>query len=184
VGLGNPGEQHARNRHNVGFQCIDRLADAHGIRFRRRRFQAFLEKGRIGNRHVLVAKPLTFMNNSGRAVARITKAYGIALKRILIVHDDLDLALGRIRLRPGGSSGGHKGIDSIIAELGTSCFARLRVGIGRPTQGDPTDYVLSDFDCDQEPVIRDTYPLVARAVLCYLQEGIHKAMNAYNTPRA
>ena len=106
------------------------------------------------------------------------------MARILVIHDDLDLPLGRIRLRPGGSSGGHRGVDSIIAELGTRRFARVRVGIGRPTQGDPTDYVLGDFGRDQEPVVEEIYRLVERVVLCFLEEGIQKAMNTYNASRA
>jgi len=105
-------------------------------------------------------------------------------ERILVIHDDLDLALGRIRLRPGGGSGGHKGVASIVAELGTPRFARLRVGIGRPVQGDPTDYVLGDFDQGQELVVKRVHRLAEGAVLCFLEEGIQKAMNSYNACRA
>jgi len=184
VGLGNPGEKHARNRHNIGFRCIDYLAEAHQIDWRKRRFKALVGEGQIGSRRVMVAKPLTFMNCSGKAVGGIARAHGIPSERLLVVHDDLDLPLGRIRLRPGGSSGGHKGIDSIMAELGTRCFARLRVGIGRPNGGDATGYVLSDFDRDQERVVEEICSLVERVVVCFLDEGIQAAMNTYNAARA
>ena len=182
VGLGNPGEEYARNRHNIGFQCIDHLAGARGIPFQLKRFNALLGEGQIGPRRVLMAKPLTFMNDSGKAVGNILRGYRIPLERVLVIHDDLDLPLGRIRLRASSGSGGHKGVTSIIAELGTRCFARLRVGIGRPTVGDSVQYVLSDFSADQQPVVKDIYPLVERAALCFLEEGIHEAMNAYNAP--
>jgi len=184
VGLGNPGERYARNRHNIGFQCIDYLAGAHEIALRGKRSRALLGEGRIGSRRVLLAKPLTFVNDSGQAVARIARARRVPSERILVIHDDLDLALGRIRLRPGGGSGGHKGVASIVAELGTPRFARLRVGIGRPVQGDPTDYVLGDFDQGQEPVVKRVHRLAEGAVLCFLEEGIQKAMNSYNACRA
>ncbi|HUV94778.1 MAG TPA: aminoacyl-tRNA hydrolase [Anaerolineae bacterium] len=182
VGLGNPGERYGGNRHNIGFQCIDYMVGAHQIPLLGGRFKALLGEGKVGSRRVIAAKPLTFVNDSGKAVARIAKTRGVPVERILVIHDDLDLPLGRIRLRPGGGSGGHKGVDSIIAELGTPRFARVRVGIGRPARGDPTDYVLGDFDPDQEPIVERVYRLVERAVLCFLEEGIQKAMNSYNAP--
>jgi len=180
VGLGNPGKEYAGNRHNVGFQCLDHLARAHGIELRRQRFRAVLGDGHIGVQRVLLVKPLTFMNESGKAVAPVSRWYKIPPQRILVIHDDLDLPLGKVRLRPDGSSGGHKGIHSIIAELGTRDFARLRVGIGRPQHGDPVDYVLGDFGADQEPIIGAVCEMVERIVLCFLQEGIERAMNAHN----
>jgi peptidyl-tRNA hydrolase, PTH1 family len=180
VGLGNPGREYAGNRHNVGFQCVDRLADAHGMALRKNRFGASLEEGHIGARHVVLAKPLTFMNDSGKAVGPISKWYKIPPERILVIYDNLDLPLGKVRLRPNGSSGGHKGINSIIAALGTRDFGRLRVGIGRPTYGDPVDYVLGNFDREQSPVIQAAYDQVLRIVPCFLEEGMLKAMNTYN----
>jgi PTH1 family peptidyl-tRNA hydrolase len=180
VGLGNPGKEYARNRHNAGFQCLDRLAQAYGIELRRHRFKAAFGDGRIGDRRVILAKPLTFMNESGQAVAPLSRWHKIAPENILVIHDDLDLPLGKVRLRPNGSSGGHKGINSIIAELGTRDFARLRIGIGRPERGDPIDYVLGDFGRDQESIIAATYELVERVVLCFLQGGVAEAMNAFN----
>jgi len=183
VGLGNPGNKYARNRHNVGFQCIDHLAEAYQITLRKKRLRALVGQGQVGSRRVLVAKPLTFVNDSGRAVASIAKGHSIPAERILVIHDDLDLPLGRIRLRPSGSSGGHKGVNSIIADLGTCRFARLRVGIGRPPRGDAADYVLRNFGHDQQPIIEGIYQLVEAAVLCFLEEGIQKAMNTFNPSR-
>lgn len=180
VGLGNPGPKYARNRHNIGFQCIDYLAKKYDIDVKRKRFKALLGEGRIGSQRVILAKPLTFMNDSGQAVAPISRWYKVPPERILVIHDDLDLPLGKVRLRRGGSSAGHHGMESIIAELGTSAFPRLRIGIGRPIQGDPIDYVLSDFSHDQEETMRATLELVARLIPVYLEEGIEKAMNEFN----
>ena len=123
------------------------------------------------------------MNQSGKAVGPVAKRYKIAPEQILVIHDDLDLPLGRIRLRPRGGSGGHRGIKSIIAALGTQGFARLRVGIGRPTHGDPVDYVLSDFGRDQDAVIASVAELVVDVVRCYLREGLATAMNVHNGER-
>ena len=180
VGLGNPGARYALNRHNVGFQCIDRLTETYGIPLRKKRFKARYGEGTIEGHLVVLAKPLTFMNSSGKAVAPLSRHYHLAPQRVLVIHDDLDLPLGRVRLRPGGSSGGHRGLKSIIEALGTQDFPRLRIGIGRPAQGDPIDYVLSDFDPDQEPIIQAVYKLVLEIIPYFLREGIEETMNAYN----
>ncbi len=181
VGLGNPGERYVRNRHNVGFQCVDHLARTYGVDMHRKRFKAALGEGQIGSQRVVLAKPLTFMNESGQAVAPISHWFKIPPERILVIYDDLDLPMGKVRLRPNGSSGGHKGLASIIAELGTRNFNRLRIGIGRPEQGDPVDYVLSNFAKAQEPVIQEVCDQSAQIVLRFIEEGIQKAMNAYNS---
>ena len=181
VGLGNPGPQYAANRHNVGFQCVDELAARHGLSWRRSaRFKCNLADGHIGRHRVLLVKPLTFMNDSGTAVGPLSHYYKVPPERILVVYDDLDLPLGRLRLRPGGSSGGHNGINSLIAHLNTQEFPRLRIGIGRPVYGDPIDYVLGDFDRDQDPVIRAAREQVDEIVNAFLSEGIREAMNRYN----
>jgi peptidyl-tRNA hydrolase, PTH1 family len=184
VGLGNPGDEYRRNRHNIGFQCIDRLAQAYGVKLGKKRFHAAWGDGQIGTRRVILAKPLTFMNDSGKAVAPLSRWYKVPPERILVIHDDLDLPLGKVRVRPNGSSGGHRGINSLIAELGTREFVRLRIGIGRPEVGDPIDYVLGDFGRDQEPVVDAVYDLVDRIVRSYLEEGIQTAMNAYNAVKS
>lgn len=180
VGLGNPEKQHAGNRHNVGFQAIDLLAEHYGIRCSKRRYRAHYGEGRIGDQRVVLVKPQTYMNESGVAVGPMSGVFRVRPERILVIHDDLDLPLGKIRLRPGGSGGGHRGIASLIEHLGTPEFGRLRIGIGRPVHGDPVDYVLDDFDAEQAPEIAQTLALVPEVVEMVLDEGIRPAMNRYN----
>lgn len=180
VGLGNPGQRYAQTRHNIGFRCIDFLAQRNSIELARKRFAAKLGEGSIGEEHVILAKPQTFMNDSGKAVQPISHWFKVAPERILVIYDDLDLPIGRLRLRPGGSSGGHRGINSIITDTGNQDFNRLRIGIGRPAQGDPIDYVLNAFSPDEERIISEVIKLVEPIVGCYLSEGIAQAMNRYN----
>lgn len=180
VGLGNPGSRYAHHRHNVGYQCVDYMAERQGISISRKRFQALYGDGTLDDRRVILAKPLTFMNESGQAVGPLSRWYKIAPPQILVIYDDLDLPLGKVRVRPGGSSGGHHGIESVIEGLGSRDFGRIRVGIGRPEQGDPIDYVLNDFGRDQAPAIEKTYDLVEQIVLCFLHQGIKEAMNLFN----
>lgn len=180
VGLGNPGREYARNRHNVGFRCIEELASAHGIALKSRRFRALWGEGEINGRRVVLLQPQTFMNESGQAVGEAVRWFKVPLERILVIHDDLDLPFGKIRVRPDGSSGGHKGIASIIAHLGGHEFARLRIGIGRPAQGDPIDYVLGDLDHEQVSAIQQVIAVAAQAVGHWLEHGVGSAMNVYN----
>jgi peptidyl-tRNA hydrolase, PTH1 family len=180
VGLGNPGERYRLNRHNIGFHCVGRLARDHGIAMNKRRFKAAWGQGRIAGEPVVLAMPQTFMNDSGQAVAPLSRWFKIPPERIMVVYDDLDLPVGRVRLRPGGSSGGHHGIESIIAHLGTREFNRLRIGIGRPEFGDPIDYVLNDISREQEPALAEGCEVAARAIECFLERGIREAMNQYN----
>jgi PTH1 family peptidyl-tRNA hydrolase len=180
VGLGNPGRKYAHNRHNVGFQCLDRLAQAHGLSFTQRRVKASLALGKIADVRVVLARPLTYMNLSGQAVRPLVSFYKLSLEDILVIHDDLDLPLGTTRLRPEGGSGGHKGIRSIIEALGSQAFPRLRVGIGRPPGNDAVSYVLSDFTADEQITLESVYERVVAAAELFLREGIEAAMNAYN----
>jgi len=180
IGLGNPGRKYAGNRHNVGFQCLDRLAEAWDLSFSRRKHKALLAQGEIAGLKAILAKPQTFMNLSGQAVERLARFYKVPPESILVIYDDLDLPLGKIRLRPEGGSGGHKGMNSIIEHLGTDGFPRLRVGIGRPTHSDPVDYVLDDFAPDEQIAIEEAYERAVSAVELWLAEGIVAAMNRYN----
>jgi len=180
VGLGNPGRKYAHNRHNVGFQCLDRLAKAHDLSFNRRRANASLTLGKIAEVGVVLARPLAYMNLSGQAVRQLVSFYKLSLEDILVIYDDLDLPLGTIRLRPEGGSGGHKGMRSIIEALGSQAFPRLRVGIGRPPGNDAVSYVLSDFTADEQITLESVYEKVAAAVELFLREGIEAAMNVYN----
>jgi PTH1 family peptidyl-tRNA hydrolase len=180
VGLGNPGREYADNRHNVGFQCLNRLAEAWGLSFNKRKHKALLARGEMAGLKAILAKPQTFMNLSGEAVERLARSYNVPPEDILVIYDDLDLPLGKIRLRPRGGSGGHKGMNSIIEHLGTDAFPRLRVGIGRPTHGDPVDYVLEDFAPDERMAMEEAYERAISAVELWLTQGIVAAMNRYN----
>jgi PTH1 family peptidyl-tRNA hydrolase len=180
VGLGNPGPVYARNRHNVGYRCVDALARAHGLSFARRQFRALVAGGPICGRPALLAKPLTFMNLSGNAVGALMRFYKLAPADLIVVYDDLDLPLGRVRLRAAGGSGGHKGMQSIIERLGTEEFARLRVGIGRPAFGDPVEYVLQNFGPDEEIEIGRALERAVKALEAWLSDGIEAAMNRFN----
>jgi PTH1 family peptidyl-tRNA hydrolase len=184
AGLGNPGPRYADNRHNVGFRCLERLAQAHSLAFDRRQSRAHVALGAVGGMRAVLAKPRTFMNESGRAVAPLAHFYKVPSELLMVVYDDLDLPLGAVRLRPGGGSGGHKGMRSIIEHLGTQDFPRLRIGIGRPPgRMDPADYVLQDFSTEEEPVLEETLGWAVAAVELWMEEGIEAAMNQYNRDR-
>jgi len=180
VGLGNPGPRYVRNRHNVGYQCVKRMAQRYGLTSGKVMFKAYLTSGQIAGVKVILARPLTFMNLSGQAVRPLLHWYRIDLSDLLVIYDDLDLPLGRIRLRKKGGAGGHRGVRSVIETLGTQAFPRLRIGIGRPVRGDPRDYVLSDFTPDELAVMEDAYQKAVAAIELFITEGIDAAMNRFN----
>jgi PTH1 family peptidyl-tRNA hydrolase len=180
VGLGNPGQRYAHSRHNVGFMIVEQFARAHELRFARKRFNAEIAEGEVGGTRVMVAKPQKFMNLSGEAVGKLFKFYKVAPDDLLVVYDDLDLPLGKMRLRPQGSAGGHHGMESIIAHIGTSDFARLRVGIGRPNPDADIDHVLGNFEGDERKLMDETFANAANAIGVWLADGITTAMNKYN----
>ena len=183
VGLGNPGRGYTHNRHNVGFMCLNHFARMQGIRFDKKQGQARIGVGEVAGSKVVVARPQTYMNLSGQSVSRLVKKFNINFDNLLVVHDDLDLPLGKIRIRQGGGSGGHKGVDSIVTWLGSQDFLRLRVGIGRPVEISETDivaYVLNDFTPSEKQAIAKVLPRVSEAILCLLTEGLMAAMNKYN----
>lgn len=180
AGLGNPGARYARSRHNVGFIIVDRLARAHDLQFSRKRFNAEIAEGQVGGRRVILAKPQTFMNASGDAVGKLYAFYKIAPSDLLVVYDDLDLPLGKLRLRADGSSGGHHGMESIIARIGTSDFPRLRVGIGRPNPDADIDHVLGSFEPEERAVMEETWTRAVDAIDVWLTAGIARAMNEFN----
>lgn len=182
VGLGNPGPEYAGNRHNAGFQCLSRYAEHTGLRFSFYRFRASMAEKVWAGQRLLLARPLTYMNESGQAVAPLVRHYRVPLERLLVIYDDLDLPVGKIRLRARGGSGGHKGLDSILRALGTQDVPRLRLGIGRPACGDPVDYVLSDFSPDELAAMSRAYDRAVEAIDCFLREGVAAAMNAFNAP--
>jgi PTH1 family peptidyl-tRNA hydrolase len=185
VGLGNPGRSYARNRHNIGFICLNRFARTQGIKFDRKKGLARIGTGKVADNEVVLARPQTFMNNSGRSLSRLIKKFNIDLKDLIVIHDDLDLPPAKIRISHGSGSGGHKGINSIIQEIGSQDFIRLRVGIGRPdkpqiSEDDIIDYVLSDFTPAEKKVIDKIIPKVSEAILCLLTEGLTPTMNKFN----
>jgi len=189
VGLGNPGRLYANNRHNIGFRCLNHFARTYGIRFDQKQSKARTGAGEVTGEKVVLAKPQTFMNLSGESVARLVKKFNINLSDLVVIHDDLDLPLGKIRLRHGSSSGGHRGVDSVIAHLGSQDFIRIRVGIGRPILNESSaetkedqirDYLLSDFTEEEKEVVSQFIPGVSEAILTLLTEGLTAAMNKYN----
>jgi PTH1 family peptidyl-tRNA hydrolase len=185
VGLGNPGRAYAANRHNIGFSCLSYFARAQGIKLDKKQGLARIGTGTVAGNKVVLARPHTFMNNSGQSVSRLMRKFKVNPGDLLVIHDDLDLPLAKVRLSSGSGSGGHKGVNSIIKELGTQDFTRLRVGIGRPANPNPTDediiaYVLSNFTPDEKQAISSVIPKVAEAILCLLTEGLTTAMNRFN----
>jgi PTH1 family peptidyl-tRNA hydrolase len=181
VGLGNPGPQYAHTRHNAGFMVVDRLAERYGIAWRSERGPSLLGWGQLEGCPAGLMKPLTFMNRSGLAVGEVVRYYRIPLERLLVVYDDLHLPLGRIRLRPGGSAGGHKGVEDIIRTLGTTNFPRLRIGIGQAyAKGRQADYVLSPFAQEEGPLVEVALSRACQAAITFACEGLHTAMNRYN----
>lgn len=183
VGLGNPGDTYVKHRHNVGFQSVKYLADRHGLSFGEKQSKARIASGTIRGQRVVLAKPFTFMNGSGEAVAPLVRWHKLDPQReLLVVYDDLDLPFGTLRIRTNGSAGGQNGMKSIIQQLGTQEFPRLRVGIGRPPQGwDPRDYVLGNWSREQTEQLPELYARVADAVELFVAEGLIAAMNRFNT---
>ncbi len=181
VGLGNPGERYARTRHNLGFLCIDRLADMWAIDVSRRRRLFVSGEGMAGATPVVLAKPRTYVNDSGRAVVSLFTRFRAAPADLIVVYDELDLAPGELRLRSKGSAGGHNGMRSIIAAIGTQDFARLRIGIGRPALGrDEVEHVLGPPAADERQKIDDAVDRAAQAVAAVIEDGIDTAMNRFN----
>jgi PTH1 family peptidyl-tRNA hydrolase len=180
VGLGNPGREYERTRHNVGFMVLDRLAEQHATRFNQKRAHSKVARVHLDGQEVMLAKPQTYMNLSGRAVQGLLAGHGIRPSQLLVVYDDFDLPLGTLRLRVRGSAGTHNGMRSIIECLGTEDFARLRLGIG-PAEGlSARDYVLADFDEQTWKVFELARERAVEAIDIFLREGAPAAMNRFN----
>lgn len=187
IGLGNPGLEYEGTRHNVGFRVIDAIGAALDLELSPGHGEYLIGKTRAYGKPVLLIKPLTYMNNSGRAVADVTERYNLALDHILVVCDDFQLPLGTLRLRPKGSDGGHNGLYSIIYHLQRADFPRLRCGIWPAQRGtkkkfDMVQFVLSVFDKDEEPIVKQTVNCARDAVLVFVSEGLSAAMNKFNSP--
>jgi PTH1 family peptidyl-tRNA hydrolase len=181
VGLGNPGREYENSRHNAGFQVVDRLVQRYGIGMQERKFRASWGAGIAEGRKILFAKPLTFMNRSGEAVGEILSYFDISSEQVLVIHDDLDLMFGRIRIARRGGAGGHRGIQSIIDHLGTSDFPRLKMGIGRPKHGEPIEsFVLQPPYSEDREEYEKMYTQAEEAACAVLSTCLSGAMNDFN----
>lgn len=181
VGLGNPGRQYEKTRHNIGFQAIDKLSDDFGIRLDQAKHKGIFGIGNRDGERVILLKPLTYMNLSGESIRAVMDYYQIEIEDLAVIYDDLDLPVGRIRLRQKGSAGGHNGIKSTIAHLGTQNFNRIRVGISRPQNGMTiTDYVLGDFTKEEQNIMDDVIDKCADACKQWIKSPFLKVMNEFN----
>lgn len=181
IGLGNPTFKYAGTRHNIGFDAITRLADDYNIPMDIKKHKAICGKGMIEGERVLLCQPQTYMNLSGESVRAVVDFYGVTNEDIIVIYDDISLDVGQLRLRVKGSAGGHNGIKSIIAHLGTMEFDRIKMGVGdKPAGFDLADYVLSRFSEDENIIVRDTLKKTSEAVRCIIKDGMDTAMNIYN----
>lgn len=181
VGLGNPGRGYQDNRHNIGFQLLNRLAERLGVSFSRLQSKALVTDSRYQGHKVILAKPQTFMNLSGQSAGPLVNFYKVPLENLLIVYDEVDLPFGTLRLRPFGGSGGHNGMKSLITRLGTEAFPRLRLGVGRPPgRMEAADYVLQDFSKQEQELLPEILEQAGEAALTFVAQGIEAAMTQYN----
>jgi len=180
VGLGNPGTKYTGTRHNIGFEVIDYLAAGPGCSPFREKFEAFVAEMKEGEETILLVKPLTFMNLSGRAVRAILDFYKLSVEQVLIVCDDFNLPLGKLRVRTKGSHGGQNGLRNIQEQLGTDAYARLRIGVGQPAPGDAVDFVLSKFKPGERAATEEAIANAAQAVLVWVRQGVEACMNRFN----
>ena len=180
-GLGNPGLRYVGTRHNLGFEVINEWGKSMGVRLSDRRFHSRNTRTKFQSNEVILLRPLTFMNESGKSVKACVDFYGIQVGDILVVHDDIDLPVGRIKVARSGGGGGHKGVLSTIRHLGTNGFARVKIGIGRPRHGESIeDYVLSPFYSDEKDAIGEMIRLGVRACELFISNGVESAMNTIN----
>jgi PTH1 family peptidyl-tRNA hydrolase len=182
AGLGNPGRNFEHNRHNVGFMLLNRLALKLSENFTHVESKALVAKAIYQGERVILIKPQTYMNDSGKAVSSLVRFYKVPLENLMVAYDDVDLPLGKLRIRPTGGSAGQKGMQSIIERLGTDTFPRLRIGTGRPPgRMEAADYVLQDFPMDDADLVIETLDRAVEAVLSFLRDGLERAMNLYNS---
>ena len=181
VGLGNPGARYESTRHNMGFLALDRLAEREKLRFNKLRFKAWTAEWKLGEDKVLVMKPQTYMNLSGEAVREAAQFYKVPADHVLVIYDDVSLPVGKIRVRPTGSAGGHNGIKNIISHLGTQDFPRIKIGTGAPGEGgDMIDWVIGVPSQAERKVLLESFEKAIQAAECVIEYGCQKAMNDYN----
>jgi peptidyl-tRNA hydrolase, PTH1 family len=179
AGLGNPGRQYENTRHNAGFDVVDYLADKNNIIVNKIKFKGLCGEGYIGSEKVIILKPQTYMNLSGESILDAIQFYKIEMENLIVIYDDVSIPLGKIRIRPSGSDGGHNGMKSIIYLLGKDNFPRIRVGIGAPVR-DMVDHVIGRFTGDERKIVDDVIKVSAEAAGAIIREGIGTAMNQYN----
>jgi PTH1 family peptidyl-tRNA hydrolase len=181
AGLGNPGLQYAGTRHNVGFSVIDELSDKYNISVDTAKHKGLIGKGTIAGEKVILVKPMTYMNLSGECIREVLEYYKEDIDHLIVIFDDISLEPGRLRLRAKGSAGGHNGIKSIIAQIGSDEFKRIKFGVGdKPKSWDLADWVLSKFSTEEYPVLREANEKACNAIECIISEGIESGMNKYN----
>ena len=183
AGLGNPGRQYEKTRHNMGFLVADEFAAAHGIDVRRIKHKALVGEGRVGGEKVLVVKPQTYMNLSGESLREVMAYYDVPMENLIVIYDDMDLETGALRIRKKGSSGSHNGMKSVIYQLQDDAFPRIRIGIGSPPAEDWKDYVTGQVTGKEAPVLAKAVKEAAAALECIITDGIDIAMNRFNTSR-
>jgi len=182
AGLGNPGREYRDTRHNVGFMLLDRIAERLNTQFSRVEMKSLVTKSNYHGRRLVLAKPQTYMNLSGQPVASLLRFYKIDISNLLVVYDEVDLPLGVLRMRPAGGSAGHKGMESIIASLGTDEYPRMRIGIGRPPgKKAAANYVLQNFQKSEYELVLSTLDRGVDAVFCFIEENLEAAMNQFNS---
>lgn len=181
IGLGNPGSEYASTKHNLGYLAVDEIGRRAGIDLTRKKFHGLYGEGTFRRDKLILLKPETYMNRSGESVSSAVNFYHIPPENIIVVHDELDLPAGTVRVKPGGGSAGHKGIASIIERLGDGDFIRIRIGIGKPGEKSGTvSHVLSKFSKEETEIIKESVSRAADAVLEVIEHGLQKAMNKYN----
>ncbi|MBE6036304.1 MAG: aminoacyl-tRNA hydrolase [Clostridiales bacterium] len=181
AGLGNPGREYENTKHNIGFITLDHLAEEHGIRIQKIKHKALVGEGYFSGQKVLLVKPQTYMNLSGESLREIMSFYKVPVENLIVVYDDIDLPMGGLRIRANGSAGTHNGMRSIVANLKSEGFPRVRVGIGGgDTHGDLAGYVLGGFSKEQKELMEEAVKKAAAAVTCMVTQGVDKAMNRYN----
>lgn len=183
AGLGNPGKKYENTRHNMGFITIDQLAEKHNIKADKLKFKALVGEGRIAGQKVLLVKPQTYMNLSGESIREVMNFYKLEPENLIVIYDDIDIEAGTLRIRKFGSAGTHNGMKSVVYQLQSDRFPRIRLGIGSQKKGDLVDFVIGGFSKEEVPLLEEAVENAVLAVECIIEEGIDKAMNQYNRRR-
>lgn len=183
AGLGNPGKKYENTRHNMGFITIDQLAEKHNIKTDKLKFKALVGEGRIAGQKVLLVKPQTYMNLSGESIREVMNFYKLEPENLIVIYDDIDIEAGALRIRKFGSAGTHNGMKSVVYQLQSDRFPRIRLGIGSQKQGDLVNFVIGGFSPKEVPVLKEAVNHAVLAIECIIEDGIDKAMNQFNTKK-